>query len=257
MVSQPLLEVKAIRERQSAVQFFFERGTLRTDLRAALKSLGDLERLTNRILSASVQPRDLIALRNTLAQLPAVYQLLSDAKNAAKDLPYLSQLIQKFETFDEEYSLLTQAIAEDPPMTLQKSGFIKAGFSTELDEIYQRASHAREWIANLESTERTRTGIKTLKVGYNKVFGYYIEVTKPNLNLVPPEYIRKQTLVNAERFITPEMKDAETVILNAEEAIRDVELRLFRENLPEDSSISRAGCWQLHRGLPRLMYSCL
>ena len=228
-VSQPLLEVEAIRERQSAVQFFFDQGPLRTDLRTALKPLGDLERLTNRILSASVQPRDLIALRNTLAQLPAIHQLLGEVKNAAKDLPYLSHLILKFETFDEEYSLLTQAIAEDPPMTLQKSGFIRAGFSTELDEIYQRASHAREWIANLETTERARTGIKTLKVGYNKVFGYYIEVTKPNLNAVPPEYIRKQTLVNAERFITPEMKDAETIILNAEEAIRDVELRLFRE----------------------------
>ena len=121
------------------------------------------------------------------------------------------------------------ALEDEPPATLGHIGVIHPGYSAELDGVLDRSSHAREWIANLESVERKRTGIKTLKVGYNKVFGYYIEITRANADMAPDEYIRKQTLVNAERYITPEMKEYETLVLNAEERIREIEVRLFRE----------------------------
>jgi DNA mismatch repair protein MutS len=129
----------------------------------------------------------------------------------------------------EELSLLQNAIDDDPPATLQNTGVIRAGYSAELDGVIEASKHARDWIANLESVERERTGIKTLKVGYNKVFGYYIEISRGAAERAPENYIRKQTLVNAERFITPEMKEYETLVLNAEERIREIELRLFKE----------------------------
>ena len=128
-----------------------------------------------------------------------------------------------------ELFLLETALAEEPPATLQNIGVIRSGYSAELDGVIERSRHAREWIANLEAVERERTGIKSLKVGYSKVFGYYIEVTRSNTDLVPAEYIRKQTLVNAERYITPEMKEYEALVLNAEERIHEIEARLFRE----------------------------
>ena len=121
------------------------------------------------------------------------------------------------------------AIDDDPPATLQNTGIIRPGYSQELDSVIEASKHARDWIANLEAVERERTGIKTLKVGYNKVFGYYIEISRGAADKAPANYIRKQTLVNAERFITPEMKEYETLVLNAEERIREIELRLFKE----------------------------
>ena len=125
--------------------------------------------------------------------------------------------------------MLEAALADDPPATLQNPGVIKAGFSSELDHVIEASRHAREWIANLEAVERERTGIKTLKVGYNKIFGYYIEVTRAKDAGIPADYIRKQTLVNAERYITPEMKEYESLVLNAEDRIREIEARLFRD----------------------------
>ncbi len=134
-----------------------------------------------------------------------------------------------FELSTDELSQLQTAIDDDPPATLQNTGIIRAGYSAELDGVIEASKHAREWIANLESVERGRTGLKTLKVGYNKVFGYYIEISRGAADKAPDNYIRKQTLVNAERFITPEMKEYETLVLNAEERIREIELRLFKE----------------------------
>jgi DNA mismatch repair protein MutS len=130
---------------------------------------------------------------------------------------------------EEDYALLLSAISETPPATLQNTGIIRAGYSSELDGITESSRHAREWINDLEDIERQRTGIKTLKVGFNKVFGYYIEISQGQAAKAPTEYIRKQTLVNGERFITPEMKEYETLVLNAEEQLREVEQRLFRE----------------------------
>ncbi len=222
-VSKPLLDVEAIRARQNGVEFFFEDGMLRAELRAALKPLGDLERLTNRISGGTAQPRDLVALRSTLRQLPALRGILPPEAEP------LTGILAEFHLCEAERSLLESAIEEEPPQTLGNLGIIRPGFSPELDGVLESSRHAREWIANLEAVERKRTGIKTLKVGYNKVFGYYIEVTKANTGMVPADYIRKQTLVNAERYITPEMKEYEALVLNAEERIKEIERRLFHE----------------------------
>ncbi len=219
-VSQPLLDAKKINQRLDGVQFYFEQSMKRAELRAALKPLADIERLTNRILAGHAQPRDLVALRDTLKQLPKVKAVFSDQPSVSGN---------QWSECREELSILQNAIDDDPPATLQNTGVIRPGYSAELDGVIEASRHAREWIANLEAAERERTGIKTLKVGYNKVFGYYIEISRGAANLAPSEYIRKQTLVNAERFITPEMKEYETLVLNAEERIHEIETRLFKE----------------------------
>ncbi len=222
-VSKPLLDVESIRQRQDGVEFFFEDGLLRAELRTALKPLGDLERLANRILGGTAQPRDLVAARNTLQMLPAIKDLMPSETAA------LQNILAEFQLCEEQLTLLETALEDEPPQTLGNLGIIRKGYSAELDGVLESSRHAREWIANLEAVERKRTGIKVLKVGYNKVFGYYIEVTKANIEMVPEEYIRKQTLVNAERYITPEMKEYETLVLNAEDRIKEIERRLFQE----------------------------
>ncbi|HNT53112.1 MAG TPA: DNA mismatch repair protein MutS [Anaerolineaceae bacterium] len=222
-VSKPLVNLAAIEQRLDSVQRFVDNGMLRAELRAGLKGLNDLERLTNRVLSGHATPRDLTALRATLKMLPDIMDLLSGETGS------LNELIQTLDPCSTELALLEQAISDEPPATLQNTGIIRPGYSEELDHIVAASRHAREWIANLEAVERERTGIKTLKVGYNKVFGYYIEITRANSELAPTDYIRKQTLVNAERYITPEMKEYEALVLNAEDRIREVETRLFRE----------------------------
>jgi len=225
-VGKPLLDVRRIRKRQQGVAFLHGDGLRRAELRAALKPLGDLERLINRVLGGSAQPRDLVAIRETLGRLP---DLRGKLPGEAGDENPLCSLLTEFHLCEDELSLLQNAIAAEPPATLQNIGVIRAGYSAELDGVVERSRHAREWIANLEAVERERTGIRSLKVGYNKVFGYYIEVTHANTVSVPEEYIRKQTLVNAERYITPEMKEYETLVLNAEERIHEIEARLFKE----------------------------
>ncbi len=222
-VSKPLLDVARIRARQAGVQFFFDSGLLRAEVRAALRPLGDLERMTTRVAGGTAQPRDLQAMRSTLQRLPALHALLQEQAAA------LAGLLERFNLCAPELELLEAAIADDPPATLQNVGVIRGGYSAELDGVLERSRHAREWIANLEAVERERTGIKSLKVGYNKVFGYYIEITRANAELAPAEYIRKQTLVNAERYITPEMKEYEALVLNAEDRLHEIETRLFRE----------------------------
>jgi DNA mismatch repair protein MutS len=223
-VNIPLLDVERIYRRQEGVAFFFNDGLRRAEIRAALKPLNDLERLTNRVIGGSAQPRDLVGIRVTLARLPGIRACLG-GEEASRVLGKQGD----FNLCEEKLVLLQAAIADEPPATLQNIGVIRSGFSAELDGIVERSRHAREWIANLEAVERERTGIKTLKVGYNKVFGYYIEITRANAGLAPAEYIRKQTLVNAERYITPEMKEYETLVLNAEDRIREIEGRIFRE----------------------------
>ncbi len=222
-VSMPLLDLVKIRQRQSGVEFFHSNGLLRSELRAALKPLADLERLTNRVQSGVALPRDLVSIRDSLRRLPA---LLATLQPAISSLEILQEGLSPCR---DELELLEHGLADDPPSTLMTVGVIRAGYSAELDGVVERSRHAREWIANLEALERERTGIKSLKVGYNKVFGYFIEVTHSNTGDVPSEYIRKQTLVNAERYITPEMKEYETLVLNAEERIREIEARLFKE----------------------------
>ncbi len=222
-VSKPLLDVDQIHPRQDGVEFFYHDGLVRAEIRAALKSLGDLERLTNRVLGGSALPRDLVAIRETLRRLPAIQAVIPDERKP------LEAVMLDFHLCGEELALLEAALEDSPPATLHQVGVICPDYSAELDGVIERSRHARDWIANLEQVERARTGIKSLKVGYNKVFGYYIEVTKANAEIVPAEYIRKQTLVNAERYITPELKEYETLVLNAEERIREIEGRLFKE----------------------------
>ena len=222
-VSKPLLDVARIHKRQEGVECFLDQGLLRAELRGALKPLGDLERLVGRVASGGAQPRDLAALRQALRRLPGLRELLP-----GEDGP-LASVLKDLHPCTEELELLEAALADEPPATLQNIGVIRPGYSAELDGVLERSRHAREWIANLETVERQRTGIKSLKVGYNKVFGYYIEITRASSDQAPPEYIRKQTLVNAERYITPEMKEYEALVLNADERIHEIEARLFRE----------------------------
>jgi DNA mismatch repair protein MutS len=219
-VSQPLLDVDKIRSRQDGVAHFFENGMTRAEIRAALKPLADLERLVNRVIAGHAQPRDLVAMRSTLEGLPKVREVIGDQTTVVGG---------QWSICEEQNVLLKIAIDDDPPATLQNTGVIRAGYSAELDGVLETSKHARDWIANLESVERERIGIKTLKVGYNKIFGYYIEISRGAADKAPDNYIRKQTLVNAERFITPEMKEYETLVLNAEERIKEIETHLFRE----------------------------
>jgi len=230
-VNQPLLDVRRIRLRQDGVEFFFKNSMKRTELRAALKPLADLERLTNRILSGHAQPRDLVAMRETLQRIPAIQNLFiaSGGAEPRREQEKTPLPLQSLDPCSEELQLLHASIADDPPATLQNTGILRPGYSAELDGVIEASRHAREWINNLENVERQRTGIKSLKVGYNKVFGYYLEISHGQAAKAPTDYIRKQTLVNAERYITPEMKEYETLVLNAEERIRELELRLFRE----------------------------
>jgi DNA mismatch repair protein MutS len=222
-LQQPLLDLEAIRGRQEAVEAFLGNGLARAAFREKLAPLADLERLASRVLSGHSTPRDLVSLRSSLRSLPGALEAAAQVRADP------SRRISEIDPCGDLLSLLDEAIADDPPALLSQTGVIRPGFSKELDETIDGARVAREWIANLEGTERGRTGIRNLKVGYNKVFGYFIEVSRTHANLVPAEYIRKQTLVNAERYITPQMKDYETAILNAEGQIREIEARLFRQ----------------------------
>jgi DNA mismatch repair protein MutS len=234
-VSQPLIDIDEINHRQKAVGFLKNNGIFRAELLLHLKKINDLERLTSRVISGHATPRDLGAIRSTLLDLPELIEVLSSENSDT-----LSKQVKKIHPCSKELELLSGSIVEEPPATLQKTGIIKPGYSSELDQIIDASQHAREWINNLENIERERSGIKTLKVGYNKVFGYYIEVTRANSASVPTEYIRKQTLVNAERFITPELKEYETLVLNAEDRIREIEQRLFKQICEYLSTSSRS-----------------
>jgi DNA mismatch repair protein MutS len=244
-LNKPLLDVEQIQRRLSGVAYFVSNGLIRAELRSKLKPLADLERISQRIVSGNGQPRDLVALRETFKQLPEIKQLLP------VDEPALSELLKRFHLCHQELELLDSALEDEPPATLSNMGIIRPGYSAELDSVLESSRHARDWIANLESIERKRTGIKSLKVGYNKVFGYYLEVTKANADSVPADYIRKQTLVNAERYITPDLKEYEALVLNAEERIHEIEVRLFHE-LCERLSLSAEKMLATAQGIARL-----
>ena len=222
-VNQPLIHADRINKRLDAVEYFVENGMERIELQKQFKKVSDIERIINRIAANHAIPRDLVALRETLEILPLVLTRLNGKINA------LDQTMSTFDNCANEFSLLEKSIVDEPPATLQHTGIIRPGFSEELDELMSNTKSSRDYITNLEKVEKERTGIKTLKVGYNKVFGYYIEISNSYVSQAPEEYIRKQTLVNAERFITPELKEYETIVLNAEENIREIENRVFKE----------------------------
>jgi DNA mismatch repair protein MutS len=219
---QPLLDLNRLNARLDAVEALTRDEAMRQEMRELLKHVADIERLVNRLLINKAGPRDLIGLRNSLSVLPNLVGLISD-------IPALSALAERLDPCAEVHDLIIQAITDEPPATLNNIGIIRSGFSTELDEILAATQDARDWIANLEPHERRRTGIPTIKVGFNKVFGYYIEVTNAQSAKVPDDYIRKQTLVNAERYITPQLKEYETLVLNAEEEILKTERGIYEQ----------------------------
>lgn len=227
-ISQPLLDIKKIKTRQNGVEFFFSRSMIRAELMTSLKKIGDLERLTNVVNSAHAKPGDLKEIERILSCLPAIDILIKTALAQSPD-EEMTSVVPIIDACQDENALLQSALDDNCPATLQTIGIFKSGYSEELDSVIEASRHARDWINNLEIVERERTGIKNLKVGFNKVFGYYIEISRGQAQNAPQEYIRKQTLVNAERFITPEMKEYETLILNAEERIHEIETRLFHE----------------------------
>ena len=220
-VNKPLLNLAAITARLDLVETFYRDGVLRNEIVYLLHELHDMERLVNRACSNSIRPPELVSLREDLRLLPKLRALLPPE-------PALAAILMELHEHPDVLSLLDEAVADDPPATLANVGIIKPGFSAELDAIVSSSQHAREWIGNLEGEERKRTGIKTLRVGFNKVFGYYIEISRGSAENAPADYLRKQTLVNAERFITPELKEYESLVLNAETQIHEVELRVFR-----------------------------
>ncbi len=220
-VNKPLVNLDMIHIRQNAIRCLYKNGMVRAELRSVMKDVSDIERIINRVTTGNCIPRDLVALRSSLALLPQIIAIIA---------PFASDLnpaVHDILPMNDVYDLLQRAIVDEPPATLGKTGIIRRGYSEELDNIIIHSQEARDWMASLESKERERTGIKTLKVSYNKVFGYYIEISRAAAGDAPEEYIRKQTLVNSERFITPEMKEYETLILNSEENIHQMELRLF------------------------------
>lgn len=223
-VTRPLIRLPELAERLDQVQSFAQDGLLRAEARALLKSIPDVERLTNRVVSGRATPRDVQQIGEALATLPPI-QLLFAASTAVP----LGQLAAQLDPCREVASLIGRALNDDAPTNLNKPDVIRPGYSAELDGVVNASAHARDWVAQLEPRERERTGINTLKVSFNKVFGYYIEVTRAQSERVPDDYIRKQTLTNAERYITPELKEYETLILNAEERILEIERRLFIE----------------------------
>ena len=221
-ITQPLLSIDALNERLDQVQTFLDNAMLRAELRAALKGMPDLERLTNRVLGGRATPRD-------LEQIAVALGAVERVKRLAGGVSSLAAAAARLDPCREVAGTVGRALREDAPTNLNKSGCFRPGFSTELDGVISTSAHAREWVAELEPRERERTGIPSLKVGFNKVFGYYLEITHANTKLAPSDYIRKQTLTNAERYITPELKEYETLILNAEERILQIERRLFAE----------------------------
>jgi len=219
-LGQPLLDVTELRRRQDAISWFGDNALTRNETTSLLGEVADLERLINRVKSGIASPRELVTLRRSLEIIPKLRQLINDSpidwlKNELKPCP-------------DVVDLIAEAI-EEQPGNLEEGGVVKVGFSEELDKLRQTSKNAKQYLANLERQEREQTGIKSLKVGFNKVFGYYIEVSKSNLSQVPQNYIRKQTLVGGERFFTPELKEYESMILNAREGIAELEATLFRQ----------------------------
>jgi len=219
---KPLLNKPEIDRRLDAVEEFYQGVVLRSSIREKLKKLYDMERLTSRVTLNTANARDLVSLKNSVALIPVFRELLKECSS-----PFLRDLREKLDELTDIGETIDKAIVEEPPLTLREGGLIKEGFDKRLDEQREISRQGKSFIARLEARERKRTGIPSLKVRYNKVFGYYIEVSKANLSLVPSDYMRKQTLVGGERFITPELKDYESSVLSAEEEIRQLEYEIF------------------------------
>lgn len=231
-ILQPLLNEEQIRDRQDGIEWFVENPEAIDDLKEQLKHVYDIQRIVGKIGSNRANPRDVIALRDSLDRVPEIKALLPDEG-------IFEQLKTNLRSFEDLREELHEAMIDDPPAKISEGGIIKDGYSEELDEYREAMRGGKDWIANLQEDERERTGIDSLKVGHNKVHGYYIEVTKANLDAVPDDYERRQTLTNSERYVTPELKEKEQVIFGAEEKSEALEEELFlevREMLVEELS---------------------
>ncbi len=223
-INAPLRNKEQIEKRLQCVEDFTSNKNLRNNLQNEFKEIGDLERLVSKVCTNRANPRELVYLKNSIRKIPLVKQLLDQSNSEV-----LRVINTKLLDLDEVFDKVELAIVDEPPISLNDGGIIKAGFSPELDELRDLSLNAKNWIANLQKTERERANIPSLKVSYNKIFGYYIEISNTHKNKIPDNYIRKQTLVNSERYITPELKEYEDRILNAEENISNLEYRLFNE----------------------------
>ena len=219
---EPLTDLKQIRDRLDAVETLTEDILTRNDLRAHLAGVYDLERLVARISLGTANARDLYALNLILSGLPDIKYALEGTSSAL-----LAELASQIDILKDIRDELERAIVDDPPFSIREGGIIRRGYSKQLDDINDSARDGRKWIAGLEATERERTGIKNLKVGYNKVFGYYIEISKSQTSMAPADYIRKQTLVGGERYITPELKEMESIVMSAQSRTNELEYSLF------------------------------
>ncbi len=230
-VSSPLLQIAPLVQRQEAVATLVYDTALRQKLVAALAHLPDLERLTGKVLQNTATPRDLLAMQTALQRAAAIRDITTDLGVTPDDgtVEALAELIGGLDPCPEVCDLIARAIDENPPAVIGEGKFIRPGYSEDLDGIEESVKEARQWVAGLENREKERTGIRSLKVGYNKVFGYYIEVSHANSDLVPAEYMRKQTLVGAERYITPDLKQREALLLSADERRIALELKLLAE----------------------------
>ena len=228
LILRPFIDISEILKRQNAVESLVEDYELIETLRNNLRKLQDIERLSNRIGAKSANPRDLIAVKNSITHLPSIKKALLSSKNA-----YLKSTAEEISEFSSLRSLIESSIMDTPPLSLRDGGIIKNGYNKEIDELREIATSGKDFIAELEMSEKNKTGISSLKVGYNKIFGYYIEITNANLDQVPEHYIRKQTLVGGERFITPELKEYESKVIGAEERLKNLEYQVFNEILKE------------------------
>ncbi len=223
-LERPLIDKDEINLRLDAVECLFTNSPGRDELREYLNSIYDLERLLGRISYKTAGPRDLIAFRNSLAMLPAIKLVLDEF-----DSGLLKNIKEDIDGLEDLHDLIDHAICEEPPVTIREGGIFKDGFHEDVDYFRKAKTEGKSWLAGLEDSERERTGIKNLKIKYNKVFGYYLEVTNSYKDLVPEDYIRKQTLVNAERYTMPKLKEMEDSILNAEDKLNTLEYDLFCE----------------------------
>ncbi len=223
-IEQPLIDKKEIERRLDAVEELKDNAISREEIREYLSSIYDLERLVCRITYQSANPRDLIAFEHSLAMLPHIKYILQEMKS-----PLLRELYESMDTLEDLCELVKSAIKDEPPIAMREGGIIREGYDKEVDQLRLAKSDGKEWLAKLEANEREKTGIKNLKIRFNKVFGYYLEVTNSFKNLVPDYYTRKQTLANAERFIIPELKELEDTILGAEDKLYALEYQLYCE----------------------------
>jgi len=221
-ISEPLLSPEFIEERLDGVEELKNKEFLRQELRNILKQLNDVERITSRLSCQRAMPREIVALKNSLALYPKIKELIEECHSKM-----IKNIASGIDDFSEVVNSINETLVDEPPATIDVGGIIKPGYSKELDELRECAQGGKTWLVKMEQDEKNKTGINSLKVGYNSVFGYYIEVTKANLHLVPSHYIRKQTLTNAERFYTPQLKEFEEKILTAEEKIKNMEYETF------------------------------